>query len=307
MRFGNARISLLQACVPAALLCASCWAPGVDALAEVRAQAPNTSARPAPQGSSQSESARAPAFNPGRSDIGATGLRGSINDDVTGALPPAALGRLPGGIGEGLFGSVEVPVRSAVSSDRWRSILAQDPGRYFDACVEGPICAAPLHKAFEAIAGKRGPGLSLEMLRDVNAAVNRAIAFRSDDLVWGAQDYWASPAETAAKGAGDCEDFAIAKFGMLRALGVPSSMMRIAVVKDLRKNIGHALLVVRAGDVSWILDNQAPDVRPDTAVTGYMPLYTLGVDSAWIHGVRRPGPTAAGDVTRPAALKPSLN
>jgi predicted transglutaminase-like cysteine proteinase len=234
-------------------------------------------------------------------------LRGSINDEVTGALPPAALGRLPGGIGDGLFGSVEVPVRSTVASDRWRSILAQDPGRYFDACAEGPICAAQLHKAFEAIAGRRGPELSLEMLRDVNAAVNRAIAFRSDDLVWGVEDYWASPAETAAKGAGDCEDFAIAKFGMLRALGVPASMMRIAVVKDLRKNIGHALLVVRTGDVSWILDNQAPEVRPDTAVTGYMPLYTLGVDSAWIHGVRRPGPTAAGDAARPVALKPSLN
>lgn len=307
MRFGNAKISLLQACVPAALVCASCWAVGAPALADVRAQPPNTRARPVPNGSGQSESLKVPELNPDRSGVGAAGLRGSVNHDVTGALPPAALGRLPGGIGDGLFGSVEVPVRSTVASDRWRTILVQDPGRYFDACVEGPICAAPLHKAFEAIAGSRGPGLSLEMLRDVNAAVNRAVAFRSDDLVWGVQDYWASPAETAAKGAGDCEDFAIAKFGMLRALGVPASMMRIAVVKDLRKNIGHALLVVRAGDVSWILDNQSPDVRPDTAVTGYRPLYSLGVDSAWIHGVRRPGPTATSDATRPVALKPSLN
>lgn len=273
----------------------------------MRTPATNTKTRPALNGSGQSESLKVPDLNPVRSETAASGLRGSLNDDVTGALPPAALGRLPGGIGDGLFGSVEVPVRSTVASERWRSILAQDPGRYFESCVDGPICAAPLHKAFEAIASTRGQGLSLEALRDVNAAVNLAIAFRSDDVVWGVPDYWASPAETAAKGAGDCEDFAIAKFGMLRALGVPSSMMRIAVVKDLRKNIGHALLVVRAGDVSWILDNQAPDVRPDTAVTGYMPLYTLGVDSAWIHGVRRPGPTAAGDVTRPAALKPSLN
>ncbi|WP_293866195.1 transglutaminase-like cysteine peptidase [uncultured Alsobacter sp.] len=235
-------------------------------------------------------------------------LRGSLpGDDITGALPSPGLERAPGLTGEGLFGSVELPVRTTVASARWNAILADDPARYFQACTSGQACGAPLHKAYEAVKGAHAAGLSLELLRDVNAAVNRSLAFRSDEEVWGVSDYWASPGEAASKGAGDCEDFAIAKFGMLRAMGVSGDLMRIAVVKDLRKGIGHAILVVRVGGVSWVLDNQALDVRPDTAVTGYMPLYTVGTQGAWVHGVRRPASVSAGAETRPVALRPSLN
>ena len=235
-------------------------------------------------------------------------LRGSLpGDDITGALPAPGLERAPGLSGEGLFGSVELPVRTTVASARWYAILSDGPSAYFEACAPGQACTAPLHKAFEAVKAARPPGLSLELLRDVNAAVNRSLAFRSDDEIWGMSDYWASPAESASKGAGDCEDFAIAKFGMLQAMGVPTTAMRIAVVKDVRKGIGHALLVVRAGGVSWVLDNQAADVRPDTAVAGYMPLYSLGIDGAWVHGFRRPGPVSSGEPTRSLALRPSLN
>lgn len=235
-------------------------------------------------------------------------LRGSLpGDDITGALPAPGLERAPGLTGEGLFGSVELPVRTTVASARWHAILAERPSAYFEDCAPGQACNAPLHRAFEAVKAARPPGLSLELLRDVNAAVNRSLAFRSDEEVWGVSDYWASPAEAAAKGAGDCEDFAIAKFGMLQAMGVPPGSMRIAVVKDLRKGIGHALLVVRAGGVSWVLDNQAAEVRPDTAVSGYMPLYTVGTDGAWVHGIRRPGPVSAVDPARSLALRPTLN
>ena len=43
---------------------------------------------------------------------------------------------------------------------------------------------------------------------------------------------------------GDCEDFAIAKYTALRALGVPEERLRVAIVHDDEKNLPHAILVV---------------------------------------------------------------
>lgn len=289
----------------AALACVAGFGLADHTRAEVLLRPSLDPAAPAP---SRREKPRPVQAAPAARPDDAVRLRGSLSgDEVTGALSAPGLERPPGLTGEGLFGSVELPVRTTIASARWFAILSEGPAAYFEACAAGQPCTAPLHTAFEAVRAARPPGLSLELLRDVNAAVNRSLAFRGDDEIWGRSDYWASPAETAAKGAGDCEDFAIAKFGMLQAMGVPTGSMRIAVVKDLRKGIGHALLVVRTGGVSWILDNQAADVRPDTVVTGYMPLYSLGPDGAWVHGQRRPGPVSSADPARSLALRPALN
>src|SRR4051794_26131803 len=48
-------------------------------------------------------------------------------------------------------------------------------------------------------------------LDTVNHFFNGRIVFRDDLQVWHTEDYWASPLETLQQGAGDCEDFAIAK------------------------------------------------------------------------------------------------
>ena len=50
---------------------------------------------------------------------------------------------------------------------------------------------------------------------------NRRIVFRDDSEVWGQVDHWASPLELLDKGRGDCEDYAIAKYFSLLALGMP--------------------------------------------------------------------------------------
>ncbi len=72
----------------------------------------------------------------------------------------------------------------------------------------------------------------------------------------GESDYWADPVEFLTHG-GDCEDFAIAKYASLRMLGVPEDHLRIAIVRDLQKQVMHAILIVYTdnGD-ALILDNQ---------------------------------------------------
>ena len=59
-----------------------------------------------------------------------------------------------------------------------------------------------------------------EKLEKVNRFFNSRIRFANDVDVWGIQDYWATPIEFLCKGAGDCEDFAIAKYFTIKAMGV---------------------------------------------------------------------------------------
>ncbi len=81
------------------------------------------------------------------------------------------------------------------------------------------------------------------------------VRYIGDQKNWGKSDYWATPIEFLTYG-GDCEDFAIAKYVSLRALGVPDRAMRIAIVKDTQKGIAHAILIVYTEDGPMVLDNQ---------------------------------------------------
>ena len=78
-------------------------------------------------------------------------------------------------------------------------------------------------------------------------------------------DHWANPSEMARKGAGDCEDFAIAKLWMLRALGLPADKLQIVVLSDVKRQVFHAVLVVHANGYSYVLDNLSESVRTDSA------------------------------------------
>lgn len=51
-----------------------------------------------------------------------------------------------------------------------------------------------------------------EKLKQVNSFFNRQIRFSDDIRNWRQNDYWATPIESLVKGAGDCEDYSIAKY-----------------------------------------------------------------------------------------------
>ena len=57
-------------------------------------------------------------------------------------------------------------------------------------------------------------------LAGVNDFFNQ-LRFVDDIDIWHVEDYWATPFEFLGVGAGDCEDFAMAKYLTLRELGVP--------------------------------------------------------------------------------------
>jgi predicted transglutaminase-like cysteine proteinase len=115
----------------------------------------------------------------------------------------------------------------------------------------------------------------------VNRYVNQA-PFLPDLLNYGARDHWATPVELFARG-GDCEDYAIAKFVALRALGFSNSGLRLVVVQDLTRRRPHAVLAVNVNDRALVLDNLLPSILPAEALGHYRPFYSINEENLWIH------------------------
>lgn len=110
--------------------------------------------------------------------------------------------------------------------------------------------------------------LSSEMkLEKVNLYFN-AFVNELDINNWGYEDYWASPKEFISKGRGDCEDFAIAKYFVLKELGFDPAKMMILIVKVDNLQELHAVLGVKnsAGEI-MILDNLSWKILPLTKRT----------------------------------------
>jgi predicted transglutaminase-like cysteine proteinase len=50
--------------------------------------------------------------------------------------------------------------------------------------------------------------------------------------LYGPEDVWSPPLGTLARGAGNCEDYAIAKFVVLQGSSVSADNLRIVILRD---------------------------------------------------------------------------
>lgn len=125
-----------------------------------------------------------------------------------------------------------------------------------------------------------------EQLRAVNAFFNRSLLFIDDERNWRQTDYWATPVEALIKGAGDCEDYAIAKYLTLRRLGIDSAKLRITYVKALELNQAHMVLTWYATPTSdpLVLDNLTSDMRPASQRRDLQPVYAFNAEGLWLPG-----------------------
>jgi len=99
-----------------------------------------------------------------------------------------------------------------------------------------------------------------EQLELVNDYMN-ALPWIADPDIWKQPDYWATPFETVATFGGDCEDIAIAKYVVLRLMGIPDEKLGFAYVQTSNKE-RHMVMIYKEGPniPGLILDNQHPDV-----------------------------------------------
>jgi len=124
---------------------------------------------------------------------------------------------------------------------------------------------------------------SADQLYEVNRFFNR-LEFVDDLRHWKKYDYWATPIEFLATDGGDCEDFSIAKYFSLRAMGVPSEKLRLMYVKALTYNMAQIVLAYyeKPNAVPLVLDNLNPDILPANKRKDLLPVYSFNGDGLWL-------------------------
>ena len=105
----------------------------------------------------------------------------------------------------------------------------------------------------------------------------------SDLALYGAEDVWSPPLATLAIGAGDCEDYAIAKFVALQKAGVSPDDLRIVILRDDHREEDHALVAARL-DGNWLmLDNRHMVLVEDQLVRRYRPVFLIDRDGVKLY------------------------
>jgi predicted transglutaminase-like cysteine proteinase len=161
-------------------------------------------------------------------------------------------------------------------------------------------CVSPAALKLLAIVDQARARDGRARLGETNRAINLAIKAAND----GADDVWSSPLATFQRGAGDCEDYAIAKLAALRLAGVAPDDLRIVVVRDTQAGEEHAVAAARL-DGHWLmLDNRRMAMVEDGGARGYQPLFVL-YQSAVMKYVDEPVHTAARESSRPALIAAS--
>jgi predicted transglutaminase-like cysteine proteinase len=127
-----------------------------------------------------------------------------------------------------------------------------------------------------------------EKLAAANTFFNRRLLFEDDIVVWKQNDYWATPLEFIGQGAGDCEDFAIAKYMTLQMMGVPAEKLRMVYVRARvgGANVAHMVLGYFETPTAepLILDNLIGSVRPASFRTDLSPVFSFNAQGLWVAG-----------------------
>lgn len=179
-----------------------------------------------------------------------------------------------------IFGTVALDAGVTPYGARWRRVSAADE---FDPRVRALGTAAA--------AASADPIARLAM---VHGAVGQRVRWTDDLATYRVSDYWAQAAETLSRGQGDSEDIAVLKMQVLKAAGFAPRDIYLSIGRDKQRG-ADTLLLVRIGGQFYALDDRRAQPEPAHARGQFTPVFTLGKNSAWIHGSRvANGATARG-------------
>jgi predicted transglutaminase-like cysteine proteinase len=131
---------------------------------------------------------------------------------------------------------------------------------------------------------------AINALKNTNRFFNR-IPYQTDQAHWGVADYWATPIEMLASNAGDCEDYAAAKYFSLRDLGTPVGQLRMVYVRAIKINEAHMVLAWYPTPEAepMILDILTGDIKPASQRTDLEPVYSFNDDDIWAGDTQKKG------------------
>lgn len=150
----------------------------------------------------------------------------------------------------------EVALACQLFAARWagaEQAVARDMAAVSQCLKRERPCAPPELEFIALVEGVASAPSGHARLGIVNREVNLRIKYKRDEV-----DTWSSPLETLAAGTGDCEDYAILKYAVLAAAGVPLDKMEIDVVSI--PGAIHAVLEVRQ-EQTLVLDNRTNIMR----------------------------------------------
>jgi len=200
-----------------------------------------------------------------------TGLRAGTLDSAS-PLDVAGLSAEP-------FGLSTTAVYAGGLRDKWLGVARKlDDERVQLALCDGDRdnCASTAALQFLAIVDSGRARDGRARLGQINRAINLAIHPMSDLAQYGEIDVWSSPLVTFYRGAGDCEDYAIAKYVALLEAGITDDDLRIVILRDTIHGEDHAVTAVRL-DGHWLmLDNRRMAMIEDNYVRNYRPLFVIG-------------------------------
>ncbi len=127
---------------------------------------------------------------------------------------------------------------------------------------------------------KRLEGKSdLEKVEKVNEFFNN-VPYTRDIKVYGVTDYWATPYEFLGKDKGDCEDYVIAKYFLLKELGIKSSQMYLTYVRVKNYPEAHMVLTYFPTPKSepYVLDNLRRILLPASKRDDLTPVFNFNPD-----------------------------
>lgn len=109
-------------------------------------------------------------------------------------------------------------------------------------------------------------------LQGVNDFYNHGIMYETEIV-----DYWLTPTELRQRGKGDCEDFAIAKYFLLRDMGVHAEDLRIAYAR--MNDEAHMVLIYQPEQL--VLDNSLDLILPLSRRKDLKIIYTFNENNLW--------------------------
>lgn len=144
-------------------------------------------------------------------------------------------------------------------ADKWQAVqqtIAAEMGVVALCRFDLTLCPSTAAIEFLSIVERARQHDGLAQAGEVNRAINMEIRPAEDIALYNAEDVWSSPLATLTIRAGDCEDYAIAKYVALRAAGVAADGLRLVILRDARSHADHAVVAMRIAGHWRILDNR---------------------------------------------------
>ncbi len=175
------------------------------------------------------------------------------------------------------FGQFTFRAPEGVLWRKWRSVQGDIAADLRDAanCKNDSATCSEAARRFtlmvDDVRGREGKA----RIEAANRLVNTAIRYTRDLVQHAAIDVWSSPLASLSSGRGDCEDYAIAKYVLLREAGVAEQDLRVLLVRDRAVREDHAVLAVRIDGAWTMLDNRYAALSADSELQHFTPLVEL--------------------------------